>query len=179
MLKDILIKRRSVRRYSDRPVRKEDILTCLEAARLSPSACNSQPWKFIVVDDKELKNTLCYKAFSGVYSMNTFAKAAPVMIAVVSEKSAFFSAVAGKIRRTAYYLLDIGGACEHFILQAAELGLGTCWLGWFNEGEVKKLLSIPRYKKVDTLISLGYPDNAKIVEKTRKPIEEISSFNKY
>jgi len=77
-LLDLLKHRKSVRDFLDRPVEREKSMICLEAARVAPSACNSQPWKFIVVDDRELKNRLCDTAFSGIYSMNSFCKTAPV-----------------------------------------------------------------------------------------------------
>ncbi|MEE8360276.1 MAG: nitroreductase family protein [Candidatus Omnitrophota bacterium] len=176
--KDLAQKRISVRRYKDTPIEADKIGLCLEAARLAPSACNSQPWKFIVVDDKTIKDELCNKAFSGIYNMNVFAKSAPVIIAVVSEKGTFFARVGGKIRNTNYYLIDIGIASEHFVLQAAELGLGTCMLGWFNERSVKRLLKVPRREKVDLLISIGYYNNTK-KEKNRKSLGEIGSYNKY
>ena len=83
-------------------------------------------------------------------------------------------------RGTKYYLIDIGIACEHFVLQAEELGLGTCWIGWFNERAVKSLLNVPPDKKVDILITLGYYDREKIRSvHNREPMEKIASFNSY
>ena len=177
---DLLKHRRSVRDFSGKPVPRDKIMMCLEAARLAPSACNSQPWKFIVVDDEELKNKLCADAFNGLYSMNTFCKTAPVIVAVVSEQSKFWARVGGVIRDTKYYLIDIGIAGEHFVLQAEELGLGTCWIGWFDEAAVKSLLKVPQKKKIDVLIALGYYDR-KIIsgEHDREPMAEIASFNSY
>ena len=179
-LLDLLRHRRSIRNYLDRAVPREKIMLCLEAARLAPSACNSQPWKFIVVDDKELKNKLCDAAFNGVYSMNSFCKTAPVIVALVSEKSKFWTRVGGVIRDTKYYLIDIGIAGEHLILQAEELGLGTCWIGWFDEPAVKSLLNVPQKKKIDVLIALGYYDREGISpEHGRELMSEIASFNSY
>jgi len=172
-----LVNRRySVRDYLDKPVEREKLDMCLEAARLAPSACNSQPWKFIVIDDKQLKNTLCERIFSGVHRTNMFAKKAPVLVAVVSDKGTFVARSGGFLRDVRYYLIDIGIAVEHFILQAAELGLGTCWLGWFNEKEAKKVLSIPANKRIDIVLSLGYPASPP-GERRRKSIKEISAFN--
>ncbi len=176
---DLVQKRRSVRRYSDRPVPKEDILKCLEAARLAPSGCNSQPWHFIVIDEPALKNRIADRIFSGIYSMNTFAKNAPVLVAVVSEKEKFLASFGGQIRDTSYCLIDIGIACEHLILQAQELGIGSCWMGWFDEKALKEELRISKNKKIDIVIALGYASEDKIVAKTRKSLEEISSFNAY
>ncbi len=155
-------------------------MKCLEAARLAPSACNSQPWKFIVVDDKELKKRLCRAAFNGVYSVMSFAGQAPVIVAVVSEKSKFLARVGGLLRDTKYYLIDIGIAGEHFVLQAGELGLGTCWLGWFNEGAVKSILNVPKDKKIDVLLALGYYDSEGVAPgHDREPMSQIASFNSY
>jgi len=155
-------------------------MMCLEAARLAPSACNSQPWKFIVVDDRQLKKKLSDAAFSGIYSINSFCKMAPVIVVVISEKSKFLARIGGMFRGTKYYLIDIGVACEHFVLQAEELGLGTCWIGWFNEEAVKSILNIPKPKKIDVLIALGYYDKEKLgSEHGREPMDKIASFNSY
>ena len=179
-LLELLKQRKSVREFLDRPVEREKIMMSLEAARVAPSACNSQPWKFIVVDDRELKRKLCKTAFSGIYSINSFCKTAPVIVAVVSEKSKFLARIGGMFRGTKYYLIDIGIACEHFVLQAEDLGLGTCWIGWFNESAVKSMLNVPHSKKIDILIALGYYDKDKVrSEHGREPLDKITSFNSY
>ena len=177
---NLLKHRKSIRGYLDRAVEREKIMMCLEAARVAPSACNSQPWKFIIVDDRELKNKLCHAAFRGIYSINSFGKTAPVIVAVVSEKSKFLARIGGMFRGTKYYLIDIGIAGEHFILQAEDMGLGTCWIGWFNERAVKSILKVPRSKKIDILIALGYYDREKVrPEHSREPMDKIASFNSY
>ena len=179
-LLDLLKHRKSVRNFLDKPVEPEKITMCLEAARLAPSACNSQPWKFIVVDDRELKDRLCDVAFSGVYSMNSFCKMAPAIVVVVSEKPKFLARIGGMFRGTKYYLIDIGIAGEHLVLMAEELGLGTCWIGWFNEPAVKSILNIPKRKKIDIIIALGYYDRDKLGPgHDREPINRIASFNSY
>ena len=91
-LLDLVRKRQSVRRYFDTAVPRKIIERCLEAARLAPSACNSQPWSFLVVDDPKLVADLGQKAFSGLYSMNAFAKTAPVLVVVITERSRYASA---------------------------------------------------------------------------------------
>jgi nitroreductase len=176
---ELVRERRSVRRYADRPIAREDILKCLEAARLAPSACNSQPWHFIVIDEPGLRKRVAERIFSGLYAMNKFAKEAPVLVAVVSEKVKFLASLGGQVRDTRYGLVDIGIACEHLILQARELGIGSCWIGWFDEKALKKELRIPGNKKIDIVIALGYPAEEKAVPKTRKALAEISSFNGY
>lgn len=179
MLLDLIRKRKSVRKYTDKAISKEDISKCLEAARQAPSACNGQPWKFIVVDDPALKNRLCDKAFSGAYSTNKFTKSAPVLIVVISEKEKFLTAIGGYLRNTRYYLVDLGIACEHLVLEATELGIGSCWIGWFDEKAVKKVLRVPKNKKIDLIISLGYAGYTGPRLKSRKPLAEITSFNSY
>lgn len=179
ILLDLIHKRRSVRNYISRPIPKEDLLKCIEAARLAPSACNAQAWKFIILNDSLLKDKICAEAFCGIYSINKFAKSAPVLIIVISEREKFLSAIGGYFRGTKYYLVDIGIACEHLILQATELNIGSCWIGWFNEKRVKKILKIPKRRKIDAVISLGYAKEEKKTEKDRKPLNKICSFNVY
>ena len=172
--------RKSIREFLDKPVEREKIITCLEAARRAPSACNSQPWKFIIIDDTTLKKHLCKAAFSGIFAINAFANKAPVIVAVISEKSKFLARIGGMFRGTEYCLLDVGAAIEHFVLQAEDMGLGTCWIGWFNEPAVKSILGIPSPKKVDILLAVGYYDREKAYpEHGREPLEKMASFNKY
>jgi nitroreductase len=177
---DLVKHRKSVRNFLDKPVEKEKIMMCLEAARLAPSASNSQPWKFIVVDDNEKRKRLCDSAFNGLYAINSFCKTAPVIIVAVSEKSKFLTRIGGIFRGTQYYQIDIGIACEHLVLEAEDLGLGTCWIGWFDEKAVKSVINIPRDRKLDILIALGYYSKDSLgPEHGREPIEKISSFNSY
>lgn len=173
---DLVRKRQSERRYSGKPVPREVIERCLEAARLAPSACNSQPWTFIVADDPDLRARLAEAAFSGIYSMNRFASKAPVLVVVVTERSKYAARLGGQMRGVQYSLIDLGIACEHFILQAAEDGVGTCWLGWFNEKSVKQVLGLPRDAKVDVVISMGYPETDAFREKNRKPLEDMHRY---
>lgn len=174
---ELVKKRKSVRSYSTKPVSKEIIERCLEAARLAPSACNSQPWSFIIIDDEKLKNELAKKAFSGIYSMNSFANQAPVLVVVITERSTYIASLGGLFRGVQYNLVDIGIAGEHFVLQAEDEGLGTCWLGWFNEKAVKKVLTIPKHKKIDIIISMGYPQTEESRERKRKKLDEIRRYN--
>jgi len=174
---ELINKRSSVRKYTAKPIPREIIDRCLEATRLAPSACNAQPWYFIIVDDPVLKGKVSDAAFSGMYSMNSFAKTAFALVVVVREKSSRLATVGGFFRDVQYNLIDIGIACEHFILQAAEDGVGTCWVGWFNERAVKKVLGIPRDKKADIMISMGYPEEKSERPKTRKALTEMSRFN--
>ena len=170
--------RQSVRKYSQRPVEAEKIARCIEAVRLSPSACNSQPWKFIIVDDAGLKDKIARETYSPVVSFNKFVKEAPVIAVIVMEKPTLVSQIGGRIKDKDFYLIDIGIAAEHFCLQAAEEGLGTCMLGWFNEKKIAEMLHLPRSKRIGLLITLGYSD-ASQREKIRKTTSEILNFNRY
>jgi len=173
---ELVEKRSSVRKYSLRPVPREAVDRCLEAARLAPSACNAQPWSFIIVDEPALKNRFAEAAFSGVYSLNSFAKQAPVLIAVITERASYAKKLGEWLRGIRYSLIDIGIACEHLVLAAAEEGLGTWWLGWFNEKAAKKMLGVAGSKKMDIIISMGYPEGEQIHETPRKTLEEIRRF---
>ena len=175
---ELVGKRRSLRRYSAQPVARSIIDRCLEAARLAPSACNSQPWSFIIVDEPSLRERLAAVAFSGLYGMNAFAKAAPVLVAVIRERSSLAATTAGQIRGLSYNLIDLGIACEHFVLQAEEDGVGTCWLGWFDEKGVKRVLGLSRRVRLDLLISMGYPaeDMEPRPDPRRKTLDEIRAY---
>ena len=175
---NLVQQRQSTRAYRATPVPRALIERCLEAARLAPSACNCQPWRFIVVDDLDTRSALATAAFSGVYSMCAFAKHAPVLIAVITERSSYAAALGGMFRGTQYNLIDIGIACEHLVLQATEEGLGTCWLGWFNEMAVRKVLGLPASTKIDVLISMGYPDHLDVRPKTRKSLDDIRRYTR-
>jgi nitroreductase len=166
----------SVRRYAPRPVARDAIDRCLEAARLAPSACNSQPWTFLVADRDPARTALAQAAFGGLYAMNAFAREAPVLIAVVAESSKPAAAAAGWLRRVPYNLIDIGIAGEHLVLQAAAEGIGTCWLGWFDERAVKKIVGLPRRSQVPVLISLGYPAESPATASARKPLEAVRRY---
>ena len=177
-LSQVIQTRRSVRKYQDKPVEREKIDACLEAARLAPSACNSQPWEFIVIDDPQVKNAFCQKAFSGVYKMSMWAADAPVLIAAISDKGNFVSRVGNFIRRTEFYLVDHGIACEHFILRAWDQGLGTCWIGWLNVEKAGEFFHLPGNKKIEHLIALGYPAETPSA-RPRQSFEEMVKYNKY
>ncbi len=175
-IKEIIEKRQSNRRYKEDVIEHEKVIQCIQAAHLAPSACNAQAWKFVVVDKPAIKEQVAMAAND--MGMNKFVLQAPVIIAVVLERANFTSAIGSTIKQKDYTMIDIGIAVENICLQATELGLGSCIVGWFNEHKVKKILQIPRTKRVPLLITLGYSDDMQRT-KIRKKIEEIYSFNKY
>ncbi|MDD2236327.1 MAG: nitroreductase family protein [Kiritimatiellae bacterium] len=174
---ELVRKRYSLRKYAPRPVGRAALERCIEAARLAPSACNSQPWRFIVVESTELRERLAETAFSGIYKMNQFACRAPVLVVMIRETSGYAARLGGTLRGVPYSLIDLGIAGEHFALQAAEEGLGTCWLGWFNERAVKNILGLNRRTRVDILFSVGHPEEgADLPEKKRKAAAEMCEY---
>lgn len=176
---ELIRNRQSDRAYDTRPVEKEKILRIIEAARLAPSACNAQPWRFIVVDDVELKNKLADAAASRILGINHFTKQAPVHIVVVMESANLTSNFGSLVKGKTFPLIDIGIAAEHICLAAKAEGLGSCMLGWFDEPAVKKLLNIPKSRRVPLIITLGYPLTSDVREKRRKDLDEVVSFNGY
>lgn len=172
--------RQSTRKYDSRFVSDEIIERCLEAARLAPSASNSQPWKFIVVDDPSVREKVANQTFDRLLPMNKFVPQAPVLIVMVIEKPKVITRIGGIIKNKEYPLIDIGIAAEHICLQAAEEGLGTCMLGWFNEKPIKKILKIPSTKTIGLIITLGYaPNDYRMREKSRKAYDDIVTHNSY
>ncbi|MFO8053301.1 MAG: nitroreductase family protein [Candidatus Omnitrophota bacterium] len=175
---DLVKKRTSIRKYLDKPIPRETLLRCVKAAQLAPSACNAQPWNFIIIDDKKTIKTVAEKICHTIYSFNKFISEAAALVVVVSDKESFLRKAAGKIKGTDYYLIDIGIACQHLILQAEELGIGSCWIGWFDQKRLKKTLKLSKKSKVDIIISLGYYHPEAANSKPRKPLAQIASFYK-
>lgn len=170
--------RRSIRRYLDKPVEREKILVCIEAGRLAPSAENVQPWRFLIIDDLDIKKTFAREVFSGIYSFSRFAAKAPVLILILARLDIIANRIGKQIQNIHFYLIDIGITGEHIVLQAEELGLGTCWIGWFNIRKARKFFKISRKYKIVSIIALGYYEKKPSKERKRKRLEEIVWFNK-
>lgn len=170
--------RQSERKYIDRPVEREKIERITESGRLSPSACNGQPWHFVVVDEPALRNEVAAATESVVLRMNSFVREAPVLIVVVREKSNFNSRAGDLIKQKDYSLIDIGIATASMVYQAAAEGLGTCIIGWVDDKRIRKALGIPSSGKVELVISVGYTENRQR-EKSRKPPGNVITYNGY
>lgn len=171
---DVLSRRESCRSYTDTPVMDDELMRCLEAARMAPSACNSQPWSFIAVRTGDQLQALAKCASGG--GMNRFAAQCPCIVAVVEEKGNLTARIGAKRKDQDYASMDIGIAAAHFCLAATAQGLSTCILGWFDEPGVKALLDIPTQKRVRLLLCLGYATQQDIRVKSRKPMDEIVRF---
>jgi len=170
--------RRSVRKFRPDVIDRSILKTCVEAARLAPSAENVEPWRFLIVDDPEIKSKLCDSAFSGVYRVTRWASAAPVLVVLLGRLDILANRIGRQITGLDYYLIDIGIAGEHFVLQAQELGLGSCWIGWFSGRGVRKALGLPRRYKPVALLAVGYPDVTRFKDKKRRSLDEICWFNR-
>ena len=164
---DLVRARASVRRWDPRPVRLDDILSCIEAARLAPSAQNLQPCTYVVAHDPAARDRLARAAFSGIYLPTRFAGHAPAIIALCAARARL-------VHVKAATQLDCGIAGEHLVLRATELGLGTCWMEWFDRAGARRALGVPRAMKVIALIALGYPAGDRPRrERVRKPLSSV------
>ena len=177
---ELMLARRCVRKYQTKVVEAEKLRALIEAVRMAPSASNTQPWKLILVDDPAVKEQVARATFSKTFSFNQFTMEAPVIAVLAVEKHSVLAQVVGWMKKRPFYLVDIGIAAAQFCLQATDLGLGTCMLGWFDESEVKKILKIPRAVRVALLITVGYEaENLPAHAKARMAAEVMSSWNEY
>ena len=176
-LNELIQKRRSVRNYKDTPVDREIISSIINAGRLSPSACNAQPWRFIAVTEKELIAEIVGEGLGGVVP-NKWAASAPVIIVGCAQLHMVTHRIGETLKGIQYHQVDLGIAMEHMVLRATEMGLGTCWIGWFKEKKIKKILHIPKGWKIISLLTLGYPQDAGTGHTPRLDLDEILFFNK-
>lgn len=176
-LMELIQARRSVRRFTEQPVERALLLQCVEAARLAPSAENVQPWRFLILDEPAARAQLVAGAFSGVYRATRWAEKAPVLVVLFAELDLLANRLGTGLTGIPYYLIDTGIAGEHFCLQAAELGLGTCWIGWFSPGGVRRALGTPRRLRPVAILAVGYSAHTNTPEKKRRPAGEICWFN--
>ena len=160
--------RRSIRKYNAKEVEPSKLDRILEAGRLSPSAGNRQEWKFIVVKDKDTMEALVDAAKG-----QQFVGEASVVIVACATSSDYVMAC-GQYS----YTIDLSIAMAYMILEACELGLGTCWLGAFYEDKVKKILNIPDEIRVVAMTPLGYPDESP-EQRPRKRTGQIVCYEKY
>ncbi len=162
----------------ERGVEPEKMARILEAARLAPSACNAQPWHFVVVDDPELKNRVADCTSSRLLGMNHFTKQAPIHLLIVEERPNLTSTLGGWSKKKHFPHIDIGIVASHIALAAADEGLGSCIIGWFDEKKLSQTLNIPTTKRIVLDIVIGYSTQS-TREKKRKASSEIVSYNGY
>ena len=167
---EVIKKRRSTRKYKSDPIPEDAFYRILEATRLAPSGKNLQPWKFIIVKNRALKEALA-EASAGQF----FMAEAPIIIAACGFPDDCYSRMGNYMKS---WPVDVAIAVEHLILQAQEEGLGTCWIGAFEESKVKTILNVPDHVRVLALTPLGYQDEEPTF-RGRKELDEIISFETY
>ncbi|MBT9137185.1 MAG: NADH dehydrogenase [Firmicutes bacterium] len=161
-------RRRSIRSYQEQAVPEEVLTRILEAARMAPSGGNRQPWKFVVVTDKEIRKKLGEAA-----NNQDFVGQAPVIITAVGldPENIMACGIPGDP-------VDVAIAIDHITLAAVEEGLGTCWIGAFSQEKVREILRIPSSFKVIALLTLGYTADSPGA-KVRKSLQEIVCYDKF
>ncbi len=153
---ELVAARCSCRAYRTEPVSREALVQIVEAARRAPSACNRQPWRFVVATEAPLRKQLLTEGTLPGLGM-TWADNAPVILVLGIKKSLITHRVAPLLSKIEYPLLDLGIAGEHAVLQATELGLGTCWIGWIRPKEVRRIVGWPSDIMPQALITVGWP----------------------
>jgi nitroreductase len=164
--------RRSIRKYKDTPVEREKIEQVLDAARLAPSWKNLQCWRFLVLTDGD-KRAQLLESFPDDNPGKKAIAMAPVVIVVCGNPQE--SDVENGID---YFVADVSIAFEHLCLAAHAVGLGTCWMGWYNEDQIKQALGIPSAFRIVGITPLGYPDQEPKA-RPRKELQEIAYFDQW
>ena len=163
-LLDVILSRRSIRKYENKEIPQEILQQILEAGRQAPSAVNRQPIRFVVVKDHEIMKKLCDTVFS------RFVKFAPAAIVGCADVK---SLLTGK-----WAVVDATIAMQNMVVAAWTLGIGSCWIGACNENKVKELLKIPDKWKIVALITFGFPAEQPKPKK-KKSIEELFNFDSF
>lgn len=182
-LEQVIASRYSVRDFLAREIPEDILKRIIEAARIAPSWQNRQCWRYIICRDKGVIKKLATE--SGLISkVNLFIKKAPVIIVACADP-----AQSGRINNKDYYLVDTAISFQQMMLAAWNFGIGSCWLGAFKEQKVKAILDIPENIKVVAISPFGYPKEKKSIyskvvtmfagSKKRKPVNEITSYNKW
>lgn len=172
--------RRSIRKYIDKPVEDEKVIQLLESARLAPSGDNTQPWHFIVVKSELIRHKLAVVSNNQKWMLS-----APVFIVCVADiRSRIKDDVDISLDENSpqqelkQIIRDTSIAIEHMVLEANNLGLGTCWVAWFTQEEIRAILNIPTDKYVVSIITLGYVDESPKA-RPRKKLEEIIHYENW
>lgn len=172
---ELIAKRESCRSFDPaRKIPREELSKIVEAGRLAPSACNSQPWFFNVVESSDLLPQV--SGALSVLGLNAFTKDCAAFIVITEEKAKLSMRVAEAFSHQHYAQMDIGIVTAHLALAAAELGVGSCIIGCFNEGKLCELLSIDKSRKVRLVLALGYAATDGLRPKVRRTLDEVSRF---
>jgi nitroreductase len=175
--------RRSIRKFEERPVEPQKLKAVLEAARQAPSWANLQCWRFVVVEDAAARAKLSEWAYIEAffaplgYKSNPAQKGiaeAPVVIVACADPQK-----SGNLGEQQYYMTDLGIATQNLMLAAHAQGLGTVFVGVFDEEKIRELLGIPAKMRIVGLFPLGYPREEKKEGPVRKPLAEIAFAGKW
>ena len=171
---EAITRRFSCRAYRSDPIPQDHLDLILEAARLAPSACNQQPWRFAVVRDPALRRRIAEEGFLPGINMD-WAIEAPVHVVVGMERSLVTHRIAPSVSGVDYPWVDIGIAGEHLVLAATELGLGTCWIGWIRPKIIARIVGWPGSIRPVVVITVGYAADVGSARATvsRKPIDAL------
>ena len=156
-------KRKSVREFMKKPIDQKVLMKVLEAARLAPSAKNRQEWRFVIVKDYERRSRIAQAA-----NGQSFVGKAPVVIVACGIFDGYVMSCGQPS-----YPIDVAIALDHISLTAVKYGLGSCWIGAFNEKKVKEILEIPKDVRVVELMPIGYPEFESVKKKNRLPMSKI------
>jgi len=167
---EVIEKRRSVRSYLPDEIDEKDIQEIFEVVRKAPSAKNLQPWRFIVIDDKAIQKKLVPACRN-----QAFISEAPLLIVGCANEEKCFTHM-GQYMKS--FSVDLAIIFDHLTLAARSKGLGTCWIGAFDEKEVKRILQLPKAVRVVALTPLGYPKEWPEA-KPRRELPGIMNYNKY
>ncbi len=178
---EIMKQRRSCRSFDpEKQVSREDLLKIVEAGRLSPSGCNSQPWKFIVIDSPEAKEKLCDAiVVNGGVTGAPWRHQVSAFIVLVEQRANVMPMVAEYYHDTQRFAQgDIGAACMNMCHEAYSLGIATCMIGMNDQAKMEKYFGIPHGCEARIVLALGYAaKDAPAPGKVRKPLNEVCSFN--
>jgi nitroreductase len=171
---DLCKRRQSCREFSEKPVEHDKLLQCVEAGRLTHSACNAQPWSFLVVESPDIVSQVA--TCGQQLKQNAWLGTAKAFI-IVLEEHANLSPVISCFLDSQYYAKgDLGAATAYICLEATAQGLGSCIIGLYDRKKICELLNIPLEKQFGSVIALGYPSNDVIRSKRRKAFEDIVRF---
>ena len=175
----VMEQRRSCRAYQDKPVSREDLLHIVEAGRLSPSGCNAQPWKFIVVDEPEaLEKVRDALVVENGMTGAPWRDQVPAFIILCEQEAKVRPSVIAHYQDSQRFAQgDIGAACMNMCHEAMELGLGTCIIGMNDQAKMEAAFGIPSGHEVRLVLAVGYSAEKHDPPKVRKPLEEVCSFN--
>ena len=172
---DLIQRRESCRNFDpNRSVEKEKLQRCAEAAWIAPSACNGQPWKYLIVTNPELNEKL--RPLMMELGMNKFVKNCPAFAVVLEEATVLKVSLSQKFKDQDFAPIDVAFSASQFCYAATEQGLSTCIIGWHNEPKIRELFGLAGNERVRMVLAVGYAKTDALREKKRKPIDDVVTY---